>query len=294
MKKILATVLALLMAVGVFAVGASAAPLLPFAAQEFESPFVTFAEKNPRAALNEMTFRVQLELMEANLDTMLTTHAILLFWNRPGAFANGQAGVDAFQAAVLEAETPMRPQLHAARSAWWQFVNDSSDATLAAGLADGTAERLFRAYREAMLVSQRASAAVAEAHVLPQALAFAREYSRALLIYFAAQLPDNMEALENALIDLQLELLNVNSVSAAEAALLAMFAANDWAALYAYYAAFNPDFASLIVEFGGAVPPWLLATPINGGGNYTFFGRPSTWYNWLLFFLAFGWIWMWF
>ena len=293
MKKLLAILLAALMLAGVFAVGASASPFQPFAAQEQASPFpFAVAANNLENDLSEVTVRVTLEIFEANLNAHLAYEGLYrVFDEFPAAFINGRAGMNAFYAAAISAITPLEPQLEAATRAWRNFT-DSSDAAVAAGIADGTAERLYRAYLQAEFAIKRAVSTAMEAHVLPQALAFVREYARWRLITQFVPDGTDWDAFRNALDRLIFDLLNVNNSNAVEAAYLAMFAAGDWAGLYAFYAAFAAGTAALIEEFGGTVYAWLLPAPPPEPSEPPWHETLPAFVQFIFRWLLFGWIWM--
>ena len=284
MKKLLAIVLAVVMAMGVFAVGASALPFQPFAVAAAPLSVDPNLSGNINALMNNLSQELRERGPYARLfqfDNFLNPRD---FWGNSSAWRPMSASASAAIIAELEAEL--------------SAIYNEQNALLEAGLHaltpeqqqvaynNGSIEALFRNVLNLDLRAAQRRAAVAQVLFLPEVIRIAYINVR---INFLGDWVDNSPLVNNqAFMDALEELGEGWDLSV----ILGMAYDGQWSELNAFFDALYNDFMALIRAHGGNPPAWPGIPGVT-------FPAPPAWHEnlpaavqFILRWIFFGWLWM--
>ena len=286
MKKLLAIVLAVVIAVGVFAVGASA---VPFTAREQPAQFVITPASGDWDWYDVPDLREAILALQNRLfDAFEYEEPILLaYW---GALRDilevarrdlSGAEYAAKRAEYRAAQRALEAQMDAlnARTA----VLFADEATLRAALADGRVEAYMLEYLALHTQSYELTIAFWESLIVPAAMvavyAMAQLNFASMTRYFPQDNESEFHNAEDALFEEFIE----DIMTALED--------GEWEAAAAVILAYKAAYIALVEEFSGTVRAW----PGLPGGNQPVPPWHETlpaFVQWILRWIFFGWIWM--
>jgi uncharacterized protein YjdB len=173
-------------------------------------------------------------------------------------------------------------------------------ADIVAGIADGSIEALIAQIVVAGEEVAEEIVRIADDFFLADAMRFARAYIRMIELENIV-IRSNLSDAEKSM--LLLEMLTILSmVFPASHNRPALMLAGQWSTLANLYSQSTTQMENLLINVGLVPPPIPLCATCNAypcacspPANTIFNTRwEATFFNWLLFFLGFGWIWMWF
>ena len=267
MKKLLAIVLAMVMAMAVFAVGISASGGVP---SDFED-------------------RIRSEMFLANEEPLLyfwvLEHEIM---EHSAAFINGRAGQNAFWTAVVEAAGERIDAYEDAFYVWYDLTRRWDEYY--AAYRSGRLEEIVRAWAQAEIELMRAIMPIAENFLRPQALDFGFAAMRFDLTAHNFTLPGNVN--RAAFLRDFFDILDDMFEDFDE---YDMQQRGQWAELAEFYRELTDLLVARVLAAGGTVPNLSFLTGDGGNGE-----TPAPpWHETLPAFVQFifrwiffGWLWM--
>ena len=259
MKKLLACVLTLLMLMGVFTLG-------------------TIAQSAAQQQLGRLHDQIIDEIWEDRGEALRTASNALLFiaWHNLDPMYTLADDADPEAASLAwQAIEAIREQYCEAVCAFHMLVFESDDATVLAALADGSAEAVLREMVSLDLQEHQARAAWLQDFMMPQARYFGAKFDYLHFIYTLSKYPGNrlgvadLDAFRSAIEAMYEEFFREHDI------INDMARAGQWDELLERITIHYNTVNALIEDHGGTLPGWLTVVV-----------------NWLLFFFAFGWIWM--